>query len=100
VYVLVLMNETTGADVALPEDAHERFIDSLIAWRLVLLGGPFSGRVGTATAAYLLRCDSVEHAREIAADDPVAAAGAATLELVEWQLVGIDPRAIDPAMVV
>jgi hypothetical protein len=48
----------------------------------------------------VLICDSVEHAREIAADDPVLAAGAATLELVERQLVGIDPRAIDPSFAI
>jgi uncharacterized protein YciI len=101
VYVLVLMNEIAGAETSpLPEDAHEEFIDSLIARHLVLLGGSFAGRVGSATAAYVLRCDSVKAAREIAAADPVAAAGAATLEFVEWNLVGIDPEAIDPSLVV
>jgi hypothetical protein len=94
------MHDASGADAALPENAHEQFIDSLIARRLVLLGGPFDGSVGSATAGYLLRCDSVDHAREIAADDPVARAGAATLEFIEWQLVGIDPKAIDPSYAV
>jgi uncharacterized protein YciI len=94
-------DEVSGAKgTALPEEAHERFIDSLIARHLVLLRGSFAGRVGSATAAYVLRCDSVRAAREIAAADPVAAAGAATLEFVEWHLVGIDPEAIDPSLVV
>jgi uncharacterized protein YciI len=98
VYVLVLMNEVAGAEVALAEDAHEDFIDSLIARNLVLLGGPFGGRVGDATAAYVLHCDSLSAAREIAADDPLAVAGAVPLEFVEWQLVGIDPAAIEPSL--
>jgi hypothetical protein len=92
------MNEVPGADAALPEDAHEEFIDSLSARNLVLLGGPFAGRVGAATAAYALRCDSVSAAREIAAPDPLPAAGAATLEFVERQPVGIDPAAIEPSL--
>jgi uncharacterized protein YciI len=101
VYVLVLMNEVPDAEAAtLPEDAHERYIDSLIARKLVLLGGSFAGRVGAATAAYVLRCDSIRAAREIAADDPLAAAGAVKLEYVEWQLVGIDPSAIEPSLAV
>ena len=95
------MNEVPGAEAAaLPEDAHEDYIDSLIARNLVLLGGSFAGRVGAATAAYVLRCDSISAAREIAAADPVAAAGAVNLEFVEWQLVGIDPKAIDPSLAV
>jgi uncharacterized protein YciI len=91
------MNEVPGADAALPEDAHEEFIDSLSARNLVLLGGTFAGRVGAATAAYVLRCDSVSAPRKIAAADPLAAAGAVALEFVEWQLVGIDP-AIEPSL--
>jgi uncharacterized protein YciI len=98
VYVLVLMNDVPGAEAAVPEDAHEGYIDSLIARKLVLLGGPFAGRVGAATAAYVLHCDSMSAAREIAAEDPLAAAGAVTLEIVEWQLVGIDPAAIEPSL--
>jgi uncharacterized protein YciI len=92
------MNEVPGAEAELPEDAHEEFIDSLIARNLVLLGGPFARRVGAATAAYVLYCDSVGAAREIAAADPLAAAGVVTLEFVEWQLVGIDPAAIEPSL--
>jgi uncharacterized protein YciI len=98
VYVLVLMNEVPGAAAGLPEDAHEGYIDSLIARNLVLLGGSFAGRVGDATAAYVLHCDSMSAAREIAADDPLAMAGAVKLEFVEWQLVGIDPAAIEPSL--
>jgi uncharacterized protein YciI len=102
VYVLVLMNEVPGGAeaAALPEDAHEGYIDSLIARNLVLLGGPFAGRVGDATAAYVLHCDGMSSAREIAADDPLAVAGAVSLEFVEWQLVGIDPAAIEPSLAV
>jgi hypothetical protein len=99
VYVLVLVNEVPGAAAAgLPEDAHEGYIDSLIARNLVLLGGSFAGRVGDATAAYVPHCDGMSAAREIAAEDPLAMAGAVKLEFVEWQLVGIDPAAIEPSL--
>jgi uncharacterized protein YciI len=80
--------------------AHVEFIDSLIERRLVFLGGDFSKAVGEIGAAYLLRCDSLETAREIAAEDPYSISGVCRQEIVEWRLVGIDPNLIDPNLVV
>ena len=78
--------------------AHERFIDSLIGRKLVLLGGEFGAPVGAAAAAYVLRCTSVEEAAALAAEDPLVAAGAVSPRLVEWRLVGVDPEVIDPSL--
>jgi len=50
---------------------------------------------GDVHAGYLLRCDSVEAAEALAAEDPYFCAGVFRPEAVEWELVGIDPRAID-----
>lgn len=79
-------------------DAHVAFIDSLIERRLVFLGGDFSEPIDGIGAAYLLRCDSLEEARAIAADDPYAVHGVCRPEIVEWRPVGIDPNLIDPEL--
>jgi uncharacterized protein YciI len=77
-------------------EAHVAFIESLIERRLVFLGGDFSEPVDGIAAAYLLRCDSIEDARAIAAEDPYLLHGVYEAETVEWLLVGIDPGLIDP----
>ena len=76
--------------------AHERFIDSLIERHLVLLGGDFAEPVEGVDAAYLLHCPSAREARALAGEDPLVREGVFAAEAVEWQLVGIDPEAIDP----
>jgi len=80
-------------------DAHVEFIDSLIERHLVLLGGGFSDPIDGIDAAYLLRCDSLEEAKAIAADDPYAIHGVHDPDTVEWHLVGIDPELIDSNLV-
>jgi uncharacterized protein YciI len=80
-------------------DAHVEFIDSLIERRLVFLGGDFSEPVDEIDAAYLLRCDSIEEARALAAEDPYSIHRVYETQTVEWQLVGIDPVLIDSNLV-
>jgi uncharacterized protein YciI len=100
-YVLVILRDGAKAD---QEDgyarAHERFISSLIKQNLVLLGGAFSAPAADAFAAYVLRCDGVEDARAIAAQDPFVVHDVVRPECVEWDLVGINPDAIDASAVV
>jgi uncharacterized protein YciI len=96
VYVLVLFHRGPAYE-RLDElaDAHERYVDSLIERRRVLLGGSFARTLGDVHAGYLLRCDSVEAAEALAAEDPYFSNGVFRPEAIEWELVGIDPRAID-----
>jgi uncharacterized protein YciI len=100
-YVLVILREGERMEQEPAFAAeHEQFIDSLIARNVVLLGGPFAAPVGDADAAYLLRCGSVEEAQAIAAEDPYVRGEVARPECVEWDLVGINPDAIDAAAVI
>jgi uncharacterized protein YciI len=99
-YVLVILRRGGNADdERLHAEAHVRFIDSLIERNLVLLGGGFAEAVDDADAAYVLRCGSVEEAREIVATDPFVINDVARPEPVVWELVGINPDAIDAAAV-
>jgi hypothetical protein len=45
--------------------------------------------------AYVLRCASRAEARATTAADPLVAAGAIRCDVVEWQLVGVNPDAVD-----
>jgi uncharacterized protein YciI len=100
-YVLVLLRRGANADdEPAHAEAHERFIDSLITRNLVLLGGGFAEDVDDTEGAYLLRCGSLEEAREIAGTDPYAVHNVVRQELVIWELVGINPEAIDAAAVI
>jgi uncharacterized protein YciI len=99
VYVAVFFRP--GARVADRDEhaaAHEAFVTSLIERNLVLLGGDFAPPVADLDAAYILRCDSVERAVEIAAEDPVFAEGVYEPLAAEWDLVGINLHAIDPGL--
>jgi hypothetical protein len=95
-YVLVLLEAIeTGSDVE--EGAHTEFVDSLIARNLVLLGGELE--LGTVFAAYVLRASPVD-AENIVAEDPLVVAGAARPRLVPWELVGVNPDAVDETLIV
>ena len=100
-YVLVILRPGANADdKPLHEEAHERFIDSLIERNLVLLGGGFAeATVGGADGAYLLRCGSLEEAHELVATDPYVSNDVARASPVVWELVGINTDAIDAAVV-
>ena len=95
-YVLVLLEEVEGGQ-PVAENAHEEFVDSLIARNLVLLGGELE--LGRAFAAYVLRA-SLADAESIVAEDPLVVAGVAQPRLVPWELVGVNPDAIDEALIV
>jgi uncharacterized protein YciI len=100
-YVLVILRGGDEADDEhLHAAAHEEFISSLIKRNLVLLGGAFAAPSDDIHAAYLLRCGSIEEARAIAAEDPFVTNDVVRPECVEWELVGVNPDAIDPDAVV
>ncbi|TFV67504.1 UNVERIFIED_ORG: hypothetical protein E4P37_02590 [Bacillus sp. AZ43] len=63
---------------------------------LDLMGGP----LGEDDAAYVLRCDSLDEARAVVATDPLVSSGACAATVAPWQLIGVDPRLIDPDLVV
>lgn len=99
-YVLVILRGGANAD----DDqtyaaAHERFITSLIKRNVILLGGAFAQATNNAYAAYVLRCNGVEEARAIATEDPLVEHDVVRPQCVVWQLVGINPEAIDAAAV-
>jgi uncharacterized protein YciI len=100
-YVLVILRSGgNAADDQLHAPAHERFIDSLIKQNIVLLGGAFAEAVNDASAAYVLRCSGIEEARAIVAEDPFVVHDVLRPECVEWELVGVNPDAIDASAVI
>ena len=95
-HALVLL--AANADEASGEAAqadHERFIDRLIEQKRIVLGGDWKPPVAGFEAAYLIRSDSLDEARQIAASDPFISSGAMRFDVVEWELVGVDPEAVD-----
>jgi uncharacterized protein YciI len=95
-YFLVLLQPVAGA--AEPPE-HEPYVDSLVSRNVVLLGGDLEPRVAGADGAYVLHCSTLADARRIAGEDPLVTSGSSRAEVVEWQLVGINPDAIEPALV-
>jgi len=94
VYVLVLLIAAPTTD---EDPDHEPFVDSLIRRNAVLLGGPFAGEpLPDVSAAYVLRCADLAEAAALVATDPLVTAGAAIPAIAQWDLVGINPSAIDP----
>lgn len=98
-YVLVLFKAGSGAETSEVDRQHETFIDGLIRRNQILLGGRWAPPAGPFVAAYLLRCDSLDAAREIIGEDPYFHEGIYQAEVVEWKLVGINPNAIEPEVV-
>jgi len=94
-YFLVLLQKTAGA--ADPPE-HEPFVDSLVARNLVLLGGDLLPPAHGTEAAYVLFCGSLDEARGIVAEDPLVSSGAMRAEVVEWELVGVNPAAVEPSL--
>jgi uncharacterized protein YciI len=78
--------------------AHEAFVTSLIERNLVLLGGDFVPPVANLDAAYVLHCESIERALEIAAEDPIFSAGVYEPQAARWELIGINLDAIEPSL--
>ena len=77
---------------------HEPFIDSLVERNLVVLGGELEPPASEATVAYVLSCSSELEASVLTASDPLVSTGCMRAEVVEWQLVGFNPDAVDPKL--
>jgi uncharacterized protein YciI len=100
-YVLVILRDgSRGQEEHLHAAAHEQFITSLIERNLVLLGGSLGAPLDDVYAAYVLRCGGVAEAEALAATDPFVVNDVVRPECVEWQLVGINPDAIDDDAVI
>lgn len=78
--------------------AHVAFVDTMIAANVVLLGGDFDSAIDGAEGAYLLHTGSEDEAYAWAAKDPFIAHAVYRPRVVAWNLVGIDARAIDSAL--
>ena|SRR2546423_452907 len=99
-YFLVLLDElTTGSTRELGAGDHDLFVDFMLARNVILLGGGFDEKIGDSYAAYVLVADDGAAALAVAAEDPLMRHGHVSLRVVEWQLVGINRRTIDPAQV-
>jgi hypothetical protein len=61
----------------------------------VVLGGAWKPSTVQFEAAYLLSCESLQEAREIAESDLLIRADAIRCEVVEWKLVGVNPDDVD-----
>ena len=100
-YVLVILRGgENDADDELHASAHRQFISSLIRRNLVLLGGALAEPLGDVYAAYVVRCSGAEEARALVADDPFVIHDVVRPECVEWELVGINPDAVEASAVV
>jgi uncharacterized protein YciI len=92
--VLMAPRRNTPADAELQAE-HERFIDGLDRASKVVLGGGLQPAAAGFEGAYVVRCESLAEAREISASDPLVRAEAVRCQVVEWELVGINPDAVD-----
>ena len=100
-YVLVMLRRgENDSDYRLYAAAHTDFIEGLIKQNRILLGGTFATSGGDVEAAYVLRARNVDEARIIAEADPFATAGVCRPECRRWELIGINPDAVDEALVV
>ena len=96
-YALVLLKPNSNRRPGRQLQAeHEAFITSLIRTNRILLGGGWSETVGPFEAAYVVRAASVEDARSLVSQDPYMSGGSFETSVVEWELEGITPDAIDP----
>jgi uncharacterized protein YciI len=95
-HALILMSPSDHgpADVELQIE-HERFIGELDQSNQVVLGGGWNPAAGGYEAAYVVSCKWLDEARAIAASDPLARADAIRCDVVEWELVGVNPDAVD-----
>lgn len=98
-YALVLFKPGSRPEDDGVNRRHEAFIDDLIRRNQVLLGGPWASPHTPFDGAYLLWCDSLVEANEIVGRDPCFRHGCHEPVVVEWDLVGINPGAIEPDIV-
>jgi uncharacterized protein YciI len=93
-HALILLAPEASRSAEL-DDEHERFIDDLDRANKVVLGGSWNPAAGGFDAAYVLSCESLDEARAIAATDPLIRSHAVRCEVIEWELVGVNPGAVD-----
>ena len=91
-YFLVLLIPTDDRAV------EPAFIDHMASEGIVLLGGEFETPIEGASGAYLLHTASQAEAQAWASRDPLTMSGAFRPKIIAWNLVGIAPGAIDPAL--
>lgn len=91
-HALVLMapRRNTRADAELQAE-HERFIDGLDQADKVVLGRGLRPAAAGFEGAYVVTCESLEEACETSASDPLVRAQAIRCQVVEWELVGVNP---------
>lgn len=77
---------------------HIQFIELMIKENIVLLGGDWETGFDDIEGAYLLFTSSRSEAEEWASRDPLVANKIYTASIIEWKLVGINERAIDPRL--
>lgn len=94
---LVLLQPVAGAG---PQPDHEPFVDWLIARNLVVLGGDLAPPPLGVEAAYVLSCASLTEAHDIVARDPLVSSGCMRVDVVEWQLVGVNPDAVERELLI
>ena len=100
-YVLVMLSpEGRHKEPAEMTERHVKFITRLIRRNKILLGGGLDDSANPRRAAYLLKVASLEEGRSLAFEDPFVGESAYAASVVEWKLVGINPDAIDPEIVV
>jgi uncharacterized protein YciI len=92
--VLLSVTGTTPRSDELQHD-HERFIDRLDADNKVVLGGHWQPPTAGIDSAYLLNCQSLQEAHQLAAADPLVRGDAVRCHVIEWELVGVNPDAVD-----
>ena len=100
-YVRVMLSpEGDQKETVEMAERHVKFITGLIRRNKILLGGGLEDSANPRRAAYLLKVVSLEEGRSLAFEAPFVREGAYAASVVEWKLVGINPDAIDQALVV
>lgn len=94
-HALIAMTPTDKAETDELQGAHEEFIGSLEREHRVILGGELKPPLAGHFGAYVVRCRDLQEAQQLAEQDPLAKQGAITVKAYEWQLVGVDPEAVD-----
>ena len=51
-------------------------------------------------AAYVLSCASLTEAHDIVAREPLVSSGCMRVDVVEWQLVGVNPDAVERELLI
>lgn len=78
------------------EDEHVDYIETLIADRRILMGGPFDDG---SSAMYVMLAVTRETASELAESDPYVRSGVYRATVRRWRLVGVIPALIPPQAV-